>query len=50
MKFLAVNILSIVLAAFAGILAWQQKEEWGWFLFAAILCQVSITTKEEEKK
>jgi hypothetical protein len=35
--FLAMNLLSIILALFAGVLCLRSKEGWGWFLFAAIL-------------
>lgn len=40
--------ISSVLFISAGILAYQGKDGWGWFLFAGILLIGSLPYKEEE--
>lgn len=32
----------VICAIFAGMLAWQGKPGWGWFLFVAVLIMCSI--------
>ncbi|HGA5699032.1 TPA: hypothetical protein ACIS09_001687 [Salmonella enterica subsp. enterica serovar Birkenhead] len=32
----------VICAIFAGLLAWQGKPGWGWFLFVAVLIMCSI--------
>lgn len=44
----ALNMLSLSFLAVAGYLAAHDKNGWGWFLFAAIICAVSLKVRETE--
>ncbi|WP_158674504.1 hypothetical protein [Trabulsiella odontotermitis] len=40
-----VVLVPVTCVIMAGILAWQDKEGWGWFLFVAVLLAGSISIK-----
>lgn len=46
---LATNISAMLATAFAGLLAYEGKDGWGWFLFVAILLTARFTYKQSEK-
>ncbi len=46
------NLVSAISAFAAFWLAYHDKQGWGWFLFAAVICESSsvITRSREDKK
>lgn len=46
LSILGVNIVAITCIGFAGYLAANDKNGWGWFLFAGLLCVGSASFKE----
>lgn len=46
---IATNAVSIVCIAIAAVLAIQEKDGWGWFLFVAVLAGQSIKVTEYNK-
>ena len=45
MRYILPNIITIILIAIAAYLAINGIKGWGWFLFVALLCGSSVTTK-----
>lgn len=45
---LLANTPSIILAVSSGVLAFNGKDGWGWFIFGAFLCTVSVKTNKKE--
>lgn len=51
MKLIALWIVAtVIVIAFACILAYQGKDGWGWFLFVAVLMGSGISVKEKSGK
>jgi len=44
----ALNIVAIVCLAAAGVLAYEQLDGWGWFLFVGFLLSVTNYTNRGE--
>lgn len=47
MRFIAYNIVPILLVGLAGLLIYLNKEGWGWCVFAAVCTAVYPTSKCE---
>jgi len=43
------KLTSIVCFVIAGSLALKDKPGWGWFIFAGIICFITISINEEEE-
>lgn len=39
---IAANLASLACVIFAGLLAYQERPGWGWFLFVGLLCAGSV--------
>lgn len=44
---IAANVFSIICAIVAAYMALNKIEGWGWFLFVAVICFTSISSKKE---
>lgn len=38
MKWITINLLSIICVIVSGLMLWNDKTGWGWFLFVGLLC------------
>ena len=50
MKYLILNIVSILFLLLAGFIVWLDRDGWGWCIFGAIICQTDFAFRKQEKE
>ena len=49
MKWIIVNMLSVILFLVGAFFLWHDKEGWGWFVFAGFLAMHTFDSNEGDK-
>ncbi len=49
MKFIGYNFISVLLIILAGYMVYTDKSNWGWVIFAALLCASVPKYKKNDK-
>lgn len=50
MKYVFVNMVSITCIVVSGLLIWNNKEEWEWFLIVAVILYTTIKEDPDPHK